>query len=172
LFAQSFASTSFRNLSSLTIMSTFISGSRLRKFIKSHAATLHAIDISHTTLTDGSWQSIAQGLAKLPHLSNLHLISIRQKRPASSRAVKHVRPAIFAAAEKVGYKEASHVQHFLSVFIACFSTVLCTNPSRFSWSRPKYFEARLFQLPPVAVPSGQLEAVAVIRDYASLTQAS
>lgn len=159
LFANSFAPVSMRNLTTLTINSVFISGGRLRSFIKGHAATLQAIDIGFTSLTDGSWRSVAQGMAKLPHLSTLNLTSIRQRRSANPRAIKYARPANFAATDEVRYKEPSHVQHFLSVFVACFSTVLCTNPSRFSWSRPKYFEARLFQLPAIALPSGQLEAL-------------
>lgn len=166
LFANTFASVHFHNLRTLMITSILISGGRLRRFIKRHALTLRTLDMSHVTLTDGSWRSVAQGLAKLPHLQDLNLIGLRQKRPESE---KYPRPPNFLAANMVRLDSACPIQLFLKVFVQSFDAVLCTNPARFDWSRPKYFEAKLFQLPGVAIPSGEMKSVAALREYAGFS---
>ncbi|KAF1914451.1 hypothetical protein BDU57DRAFT_530934 [Ampelomyces quisqualis] len=83
LFANTFAAACFPCLRKFTVSAAFISGGRLRAFIKKHANSLIAIDISSVNLTDGSWRSIAQGLSKLPHLEKLSLCDLRQKHKAT-----------------------------------------------------------------------------------------
>jgi hypothetical protein len=172
LFAKTFAPVLFPNLSSLVITSTYISGSRLRKFVKRHGDTLVTLDIGCAILTDGSWRSIAQGMAKLPRLKKLKLTTLRQKRAAAIISADCARPPNYAAANQVELEDVSHVQHFLEVFVASFSTVLCTSPFRVSRSGRKYFEARLFRLPSVPIPSHRLEAIGVIRRYMEMREGS
>ncbi|KAF2820179.1 hypothetical protein CC86DRAFT_449355 [Ophiobolus disseminans] len=147
LFVKNVAPVFFPNISSLTVASTFISGGRLRSFVKRHAETLREVDMNYVILTDSSWRSIAQGLAKIPHLKRLKFASLRQKRPATVLTTNNVRPSGYTATNEVELVDRRDVQHFLRLFIVSFNTVLYSNPSRFCWSRPKCFEARLFQLP-------------------------
>jgi hypothetical protein len=143
LFARVFSRTVFSNLSCLTVTSTFISGGRLRKFVKCHTATLIYIDISFVSLTDGTWQSIAQGFAKLPRMQTLKLSALRQK----SRASKTTRPPQYTNTSQVTFEDANHIKQFLKIFIVFFSTVQYLNPGRFKRTPPMYHEARLFDLP-------------------------
>jgi hypothetical protein len=165
LFAKNFARTIFPNLSCFAVQSAFISGSRLRGFIKRHAMTLTNVDVSFVSLTDGSWRSIAQGLAKLPHLQILKLHALRQK----GRNPRIARPPQYSNSSAVALEDTSHVRHFLDVFIAFFSTVECLNTFRFASDPPKYHEARLFELPELRGASdrnGLLKAVAALQAYA------
>lgn len=166
LFVENFARTLYPHLSSLTINSMFISGGRLRRFIKRHSVTLTKVDIGYAMLTDGSWRSIAQGLAKLPTLSELRLMHLRQK-----HAAKHaVQPAPHHVKDsQVRLSGRSHVERFLRAFVAYFGTVQYLTHARVSGSPPIYHEAKLFRLPNEPIVSGQLKAVAVMRKYAGVS---
>lgn len=164
LFIRNFAPILFPELTSLVLAKMLISGSRLRKFVKRHADTLVTIKMIRTTLTDGSWRSIAQGLAKIPHLRMMHLAHLWQKRAAPLTST--ARPPEYLPSNRVSFEVAGHVKHFLNIFIATFSTVSYSNSDRFRRTPPKYFQAKLFELPSVTIPIGQLAAVAVVRRYA------
>jgi hypothetical protein len=165
LFVRNFAHTVYPNLTHLSITGMFISGSRLRGFIKRQAQILSTVEISFATLTDGSWRSIAQGLTKVA-LQSLTITSLKQKRPAGVVTNRVALPGNYSPCSTVDLEDADRVQDFLRVMILSFKTVVCTNPTRFKKSPPKYHEVRLFQ-PPVMKPSwGQLRATATIREYA------
>jgi hypothetical protein len=140
LFAKNFGPTLYPNLSQLTLRNLYISGSRLRRFIKRHSGTMIHVDMKYVTLTDGSWRSIAQGLAKLPNLRELSLESIQQK--GNSKAV--TLPAQYNNHYCVKLEDRGQVQNFFKIFLEFFSTVQRLNPSRFRESRPMYHDVRLF----------------------------
>jgi hypothetical protein len=167
--ARVFARTVFPNLSCLTVTRTFMSGGRLRNFVKRHATTLMSVDMTFVTLTDGTWRSIAQGLAKLPRLRALDLSALRQKGRAAKNTRQTTRPPQYTNTSTISFKDADHVKQFLKIFIICFSTVQCLSPGRFKRSPPIYHEARLFDLPELGEASnqiGSLRAVSVLRTYA------
>jgi hypothetical protein len=169
LFARVFARTVFPNLSCLTITSTFMSGGRLRKFVKCHATTLTYIDMTFVSLTDGTWRSIAQGFAKLLRLQTLKLSALRQKSRAAKITGQTTRPPQYTNTFQVTFEDANHVKQFLKIFIVFFSTVQYLNPGRFKRTPPMYHEARLFDLPETSEASsqiGSLKAVSVLRTYA------
>jgi hypothetical protein len=166
-FVKNFASAIYPNLSRFTVTSMFISGSRLRRFIKRHAEKLGNVEVRYVSLTDGSWRSIAQGLAKVPHLTHLTLESLRQK----GRAKKIARPPQYTNSSTVALNNPAHVQHFLKIFVSFFSTVQYLTSARFLRDPPIYHEAKLFQIPESEAPSSQLNllrAVAVLRTYAEV----
>jgi hypothetical protein len=98
------------------------------------------------------------------------LESLRQKHPATALTTEEKRPSQYVPAHEVNLETASHVQHFLEIFITFFSTVLYCNPDRLSKTPPKYFEAKLFELPDVAPPAIELAAAAVVRRYAEVSE--
>jgi hypothetical protein len=142
-FVENFAHILYPNLCSLAINSMFISGGRLRRFIKRHSATLTNVDIGYVMLTDGSWRSIAQGLAKLPLLSELTLSHLRQKHATKNTG----RPAQFSNNSQVKLSKQSDVEDFLQAFIAFFGTIQYLTHARVSGSPPIYHEAKLFKIP-------------------------
>jgi hypothetical protein len=79
LFATHFAPAPYAYLSRLRLTCFYVSGGRLRRSIKHHSATLHSFEASWTFLTDGSWNSIFQGLRKLESLNYLELHDVQQK---------------------------------------------------------------------------------------------
>jgi hypothetical protein len=143
LFAKIFAPALYPNLSHLVLSTMYISGSRLRRFTKQHGESIAHVHVQYVTLTDGSWRSVAQGLAKLPNLRELSLESIHQK----GRNKTFTRPAQYHNAYSVNWKDRRQVQDFLGIFVEFFSTVQRLNPGRFRESRPRYHEAQLFRLP-------------------------
>jgi hypothetical protein len=149
VFVQNFARLQYPNLSILSVTSMFISGSRLRKFVKGHATTLAKVDITYTILTDGTWRSVTQGLAKCLLLAELRLKSLRQKR----RATAITRPSGQVAYSEIYLGGTEAVQQFLQTFIAYFETVGYLNMYRIDKQYPKYYEVRLFQLPRVVSSS-------------------
>jgi len=79
VFSRHIATIHYSNITRLSLYATYISGGRLRRFIKQHSATLKELDFTFVTLTDGSWRSIAQGLHKLPKLDTLSWAHLFQK---------------------------------------------------------------------------------------------
>jgi hypothetical protein len=145
LFAKNFTPVFYPQLGSLIINHILISGGRLRRFIKRHSETLLNVEMVRVMLTDSSWRSIFQGLAKLSKLKNLKLHNLRQKHreqserpPEGCRVVSHV----FTGSER-------HVQDFLNFAIDFFSTFQGINPQRFRKSPPIYHQVKLFELPPM-----------------------
>ncbi|KAH4340147.1 hypothetical protein HBH98_197910 [Parastagonospora nodorum] len=164
LFAQNFAPTRYHSLSRLAIQRIFISGGRLRRFIKRHADTLNKLEVSYVSLTDGSWQSIAQGLAKLRYLGELKLSRLTQK-----HAIRNVdRPKEYCNDFELNLRSRDDVQHFLEVFITYFSTVLYLNSDRVRGSPPKYHQVKLFRLPEKAIEESLSEEAAALWKYAEI----
>jgi hypothetical protein len=164
LFTKNISCTTFLNLSVLAITAMFISGSRLRRFIKSFAGTLVQVDMTYTMLTDGTWRSVSQGLIKCPRLERLKFNSLRQKSPANDLG----RPSEYARNSRVNLTDRDQVYHFLKILIAYFSTIPYLNAARFKRQYPRYYETKLFQLPEVVQLTGGDKAVAAIEEYADV----
>lgn len=147
LFVKNFSTLIYSQLKSLSIERMYISGSRLRRFIKRHGHTLSNIKLSYTMLTDGTWRSIGQGMMKLPFLQNIRLDSLRQKSSATWVTRDYERPSEYASCSEVNIKDALYIQHFLDVFVTCFDTTLYLNQHRLSKQYPKYYQVKLFRLP-------------------------
>lgn len=159
VFTKNISPVRFPNLHALIISRMFISGSRLRGFIKGVAGTLEKVDVSYTMLTDGSWRSIAQGLMKCPRLKSLSLTALRQRSSASSTS----RPTHYPANYSIDFSCADHVEPYLKAFIAYFSTVLYLNATRFQRQYPKYYEVKLFLIPWMSEPIRSKETVPSIK---------
>ncbi|KAF2030562.1 hypothetical protein EK21DRAFT_65406 [Setomelanomma holmii] len=144
LFARNFAQTLYPSLSRLVLDGMFISGGRLRGFIKRQARTLNTFETFFTTLTDGSWHSVAQGLAKL-RLSSLQMNSLWQKRPADVNTNGVWPPRGYIPYSEVGLLDTDQIQHFLQSIVLSFRTVIYTNPVRFTKPHPMYHQVRLFR---------------------------
>jgi hypothetical protein len=78
----------YPNLTSLRLDNIYISGSRLRGFIKRHAPTLQNAALLSVYLTDSTWRSIVQGLRKYLNLTYLDMHHLLQKRAASPLSQK------------------------------------------------------------------------------------
>jgi hypothetical protein len=167
LFTKVFTRLHYPNLSILVVNSIHISGGRLRDFVKRHAATLVEVVITSTTLTDGTWRSIAQGLARCPQMVQLRLESLRQKQYLT---VVVTRPSNYVAWLGVNVKDAEEVQLFLKTCIAFFGTVSYPHYRLWGKRHSDYYEARLFQLPGTSVPWCMSEAVSVVRRYAEVDE--
>jgi hypothetical protein len=164
LFVNNFAPVLYHNLRSFTIEGTFISGGRLRRFIKRHAETLISIQVRYVSLTDGSWRSIAQGLAKLPHLNDMKLVDLWQKHAAKTAKRSADYPRTYA----VEMKDQANTQHFLRTLVEGFSTVQYLNPRRMRRSPPIYHQVKLFELPGVSAAIHQSNSILAMRRYAEV----
>jgi hypothetical protein len=143
LFAKNFALTFYPQLGTLNLNHVFMSGGRLRRFIKRHSNSLFEVNMVGVVLTDGSWRSIAQGLAKLPELRGLRLSSLRQKH----RELNDRPPSEYHNVSRISLHSRSHIHDFLTIAVEYFSTVQCSNPDRFRRRPPKYHQAKLFEPP-------------------------
>ncbi|KAH7086092.1 hypothetical protein BKA63DRAFT_529569 [Paraphoma chrysanthemicola] len=167
LFVQNFARTVYSNLTHLIITNMFISGSRLRGFIKRHAETLRTVYMYSVTLTDGTWRSIMQGLAKL-NVQCLVLTSLWQKRPAQSVTQGVEYPTGYTPEIRIHIEGAAYIKEFLHFSVLLFKTVSNINSARFKKPPPKYHEVRLFQPPTAKSSWDQSKSTAVIRQYAEM----
>jgi hypothetical protein len=165
IFVQIFAHSLYPNLSRLAITSMFISGGRLRKFIKRHSATLRDVQIIYVMLTDGSWRSIAQGLAKIPLLNELNLAHLRQKHATKNTG----RPAQYTNDSQVRLLDRSQIEQFLQAFVMFFGTVQYLTHTRVSGSPPIYHEAKLFKVPNTPLVTGKLRVTAIVSNYAEIS---
>ncbi|KAH7086614.1 hypothetical protein FB567DRAFT_561248 [Paraphoma chrysanthemicola] len=167
LFVQNFARTVYSNLTHLIVTNMFISGSRLRAFIKRHTETLHTVYMYSVTLTDGTWRSIMQGLAKL-NVRCLVLTSLWQKRPAQSVTQGVVYPTGYTPQIRIYIEGAAYIKEFLHFSVLLFKTVSNINSARFTKPPPKYHEVRLFQPPTAESSRVHSKSTVAIRQYAGV----
>jgi len=166
VFANAFAPFHYSNLSSLLINYMYISGGRLRNFVKHHAATLTKVDIYGVALTDGTWRSIAQGLAKCPRLTQLGLIHLRQKQSVTGITP----PPEYLGFFGVGVIGTGEIQDFLKSCIAFFDTVLYVNDKPRRKLYPKYYDAVLYQLLGMSVVLGGMKSGDILQRYAEVDE--
>lgn len=165
LFAQNFAPVQFPQLTKLKMARMLISGGRLRAFIKRHAQSLSNVDIGYATLTDGSWRSIAQGLAKLPSITELRLEHLQQKHYMDHDQ----RPRNYMPSTTVLLNSFASIQLFLEVFVEHFRTIARFSGARVARQWPRYYEARLFTIPEAAVQRTCLEPDVDLLKYAQMS---
>jgi hypothetical protein len=168
LFMDHFTGVVFNHLTSLYIGSIYISGGRLRSFLKLQTKTLAKVSFFGTKLTDGTWRSIAQGLVKLEHLEELTFVSrLYQKHEAHLEGhLPHSLTYVEDASECFQPRGPSDVQRCLTAFVQHFHTRMCTHHHT-HLALPTYHEVRLFM--PRDVPSvpGSWHAVVVQDKYAA-----
>ncbi|KAL5117268.1 hypothetical protein ACEQ8H_004827 [Pleosporales sp. CAS-2024a] len=162
IFFNNFAALQYAHLANLQIHEVFVSGGRLRRFIKRHAETLIHFAALYTTLTDGSWHSIAQGLAKLPQLKHLKFLSLCEKHPARNGRSP---AAPYTATHMVELGNQAHVKEFLQMFLAHFDTCRYLNQGRIR-ARFMVYQVKLFQDPNTEVVKSPSEAETALVKYA------
>jgi len=167
-----FAKNTYSHLTYLKLCSTYVSGSRLRGFIKRCAGKLQHIKFDLVYLTDGTWRSIAQGLQKCPNLEYLYVgsddsvgsctSSLRQKHAAPALAVSlpeeylNTRIAFATGVLHDGWIydlvlcNKEDVVHWLDIFVRYFATTESDVHEHFGpagYELPVYHEANTFLLP-------------------------
>jgi hypothetical protein len=166
IFARNIATIKYANLTTLRIHVMFISGSRLRRFIKAHASTLYSVSCFKVTLTDGSWLSIAQGLLKIPGLKELELSNhVFQKTPVASPKQLPLGYLIYKGVVPVYYTGIADIKTFLREFINYFETIPYISPRK-EYSTPQYYTVRLFSIPDVKRATWNSEASSELERYA------
>jgi hypothetical protein len=83
LFTQYYIAPRLEHLIGLQLCYLYISGGRLRHFIKVHSDTLIEVEFENFCLTDGTWRCIAGSFLKILNLCTLVLNTLIQKHPAS-----------------------------------------------------------------------------------------
>jgi len=160
-----FAKKMYSHLTHLKLRCTYVSGSRLRGFIKRHTRTLRHIEFDFVFLTDGSWRSVAKSLQKCPSLDYLDMGlynpdgcpngSLRQKHPAPPLASCLPEEYADDSVLTVKLRNKQDVAHWLDVFVRYFATIE-SNVRGYrgsgGYELPTYHEVCTFPLPnPTAV---------------------
>ncbi|EAT78483.1 hypothetical protein SNOG_14246 [Parastagonospora nodorum SN15] len=138
IFTNYFAGATYNQLNGLRIASMYISGSWLRLFIKNHANTLPQVELERMVLTDGTWRSIARGLAKLRHLSALFSCGQLYQKQSATLVIRM--PAGVSVHPSISLNGHAQTQQFLLAWLEHFHTDPCP-PS--TWDRallPQYHE--------------------------------
>ena len=133
----------------------YISGGRLQRFIKQQAHTLKTIEFNSTTLTDGSWKTLARVLKSISGLEKLTFrFGVYQK--AEARRVIPRPSAYGNTVDTVSFKTRTDVQRCLKAFIQFFSTskYVHEGPYQVQDRRhrrilPQYYKVDLFKLPSI-----------------------
>ena len=180
-----FAKNTYAHLNHFKLCESYVSGSRLRGFIKRHAGTLQRIEFKSVSLTDGTWRSIAQSLQKCPNLDYLDtgsdtsmgscLSSLRQKHPAPALAVSLPEGYLDNKVEYVSglqpngfiwrviLRNRTDVVHWLDIFVRYFTTTECDLRQGLGadgYELPVYHKADAFSLsnPTAAFPDTRTRA--------------
>ncbi|KAI4923766.1 uncharacterized protein J4E92_007740 [Alternaria infectoria] len=166
------ATAHFSHLTYLSMDKAYVSGGRLRRFVKQHTTTLKEVRFSSVSLTDGSWQSLAQGLLKLPQLETLYLDSLYQKHEVTKSKIPSFSDQRWYL--ELVYHGKSNIKLFLQMFLQHFWTAkfgrkpysrgYTTQPSR--KTRARYYEVYMYDFPEVVASNGYMEAAYVEKRYA------
>lgn len=143
LFSTNILARSYKYLQSLELSDLYLSGSRLRGFLK-RAENLVWFEATEATLTDGSWKSKYQGLRKLP-LWHVNIGRNYQKRG-------HLIPAVLPHACRNGHARKSrngayneNANVLLDALINHFHG--CRVRREQEYRGPKFFEVCFFDVP-------------------------
>ena len=167
-----FSNDTYPHITHLRLYNSYVSGSRLRRFIKRHSGTLQRIEFGFVVLTDGTWRSVAQGLQKCPNLDCLHMgLDTTTGRYISSLRQKHAAPPLMVSLPEeyitpgpdhlpeasigiwkfnVVMSNRNDVVHWLDVFVQYFATIK-SDAEDYDWDDgykfPASHEACTFLLP-------------------------
>ncbi|KAI4673928.1 uncharacterized protein J4E88_008395 [Alternaria novae-zelandiae] len=166
------ATANFPHLTYFSMKKAYVSGSRLRRFVKQHTKTLKEVRFSSVSLTDGSWQSLAQGLLKLPQLETLYYEYLYQRHEVIKSKIPSFSDQSWYT-ELVYYGKAN-IKLFLQMFLQHFWTAdfdrkpysrgYTTQPSR--KTRARYYQVYMYDFPNVVASLGYMEAAYVEMRYA------
>jgi len=173
VFSKHVATMHYPNLTRLVIKGTYISGGRLRRFIKQHSATLKELDSLLVTLTDGSWRSIAQGLLKLPKLERLRWACLFQKHAvalAKSDSMSKIPLQPFFV-DSCAWQGHANVKYYLQTILERFCTRRYSRNARATRrsgtaakTRPSYHEVIMYQFDDAVMsPMGKTSPGAIVR---------
>jgi len=165
LFMNGFNLVTWTHLTDLELWSVYSSGGHHRSFIKRYARTLFRFNAIFTTLTDGTWKSVVQGLLKLPHLKGLHLGKrLCQKQ---EKKLTGLFPATIQYEENtIDVEGASNVRTFLAEFVQYFHTREYVHEPTIR-NPPMYHEVRLIGLDGVSFRKGtQMRSNSALARYA------
>jgi hypothetical protein len=170
LFTNNIARYHYSSLSAIKLGSMYISGGRLRRFVKDHAGTLTKVDFKDINLTDGTWRSIFQGLRKVPGLESVNLdFNMRQKTafPLTDRLPSNLTNCDdFDRGGEVTGRD--YVREFLLSMLKYFHTTLASSSSyrHYPWSVPIYYEVCRYK--PSYIPSVDVHhhTLAALKRYA------
>ena len=161
------ATANFPHLTYFCMKKAYVSGSRLRRFVKQHTTTLKEVRFSSVSLTDGSWQSLAQGLLKLPKLETLYFEYLYQRHEVVKSKIPSFSDQSWYT-ELVYYGKAN-IKLFLQMFLQHFWTAdfdrkpysrgYTTQPSR--KTRARYYQVYMYDFPNVVASLGYMEAAYV-----------
>ena len=166
------ATANFPHLTYLSMEKVYVSGGRLRRFVKQHTKTLKEVGFSSVSLTDGSWQSLAQGLLELPQLETLYLESLYQRHEVTKSKIPSFSDQRWYL--ELVYHGKSNIELFLQMFLQQLWTAdfnrkryshgYTTQPSR--KTRASYYQVYMYDFPNVVSSAGYMEAAFVELRYA------
>jgi hypothetical protein len=166
VFAKNIATIKYTNLTKLRFLHVFISGGRLRRFIKEHASTLTSISFSSVTLTDGSWRSIAQGLLKVSGLIKFSFWEyLYQKTPMTSTEQLPPECLLYDDKMTLYYSGKDTIRTFLQYFIRYFATIPYVPQEPEFWE-PQYYIVSLFEVSSLEEDTHETEAWSKVERYA------
>ena len=120
-FTHNIFKVAFNQLTTFHLIDMYISGGRLRRFLREKGHTLTDLRFTSIALTDGSWKIIARGLEKLPLLCELALEDDLWQKRAVPRLQSQL-PVYQCEDAEDGIPSVRKVRHYLEFFIKNFCT--------------------------------------------------
>ena len=133
----------FNHLTAFHLFCMYVSGGRLRRWLREQGHTLTQLQFSNNVLTDGSWKTIAQGLQKLPFLRHLALEHDLLQKGAVPRPLGQQIPVYQCEDSEDDDAGVSKVRHYLAFFIENFCTERYTGTRYLPWPLPHYYKVDL-----------------------------
>jgi hypothetical protein len=160
------ATIKYVNLNKLCLCNVFVSGGRLRRFVKEHASTLTSVRFVRVILTDGSWRSIGQGLLKVSRLIKLSIWEhLYQKTLVESTEEPPLECVLYEAEVTVYYSGTETVRTFLEYFVKYFETIPLDPQEPGFWA-PEYYIVSLFTVSSLREDTHETEAWSKVEKYA------
>ncbi|KAG9187979.1 hypothetical protein G6011_01902 [Alternaria panax] len=122
MFVHGIIEVRFTQPTMIEIQNMYISGGRLRRFIRQQAHTLQTVLFRRTTLTDGSWKSVARCVLKASGLNDLAFHDPLCQKWGENPS--EIRPDTIEIVDSVYISVASNTEMYLKAFIKYFSTSL------------------------------------------------
>ena len=133
----------FNHLTAFHLFCMYVSGGRLRRWLREQGHTLTQLLFSNNVLTDGSWKTIAQGLVKLPLLRGLTLDHDLLQKGAVPRPLGQQIPGYQCEDPDDDDAGVDKVHHYLAFFIENFCTERYTGSRYLPWPLPHYHKVDL-----------------------------
>jgi hypothetical protein len=140
IFVQNVANIKYPQLTKLHISQIYVSGGRLRKFLKLHSDTISSIHFHWVKLTDGSWR-----LAKFTRLDALNLLRLYQKAPGVTATEDLPSHLILSGLEMI-VKGTADIEIVMELWVRYFRTQVADDSlDGMEGQVPTYYQPVLFQ---------------------------